>query len=149
MIDLEQKRENLQNELNRLDERIRQLHGAFAQQATLIVSAPKRKRPAKARATGTKRVRGLKKTSPAAARHIGNGKGAGRTAKRVIPGKPGSLRDRILRELKSVGQKGITVKDLAHKLGTNYRNIFVWFVTTGKKNPAIKKVGEARYKLQS
>jgi len=29
----------------------------------------------------------------------------------------------------------------------NGTNLHVWFATTGKKNPAIKKVGKGHYKL--
>lgn len=61
--------------------------------------------------------------------------------------KRGQLSARILDLLKEAGDKGISVSDLAAKLGIQYRNTYVWFATTGKKNPAIKKVGPATYKL--
>lgn len=59
----------------------------------------------------------------------------------------GELSGRILAELESAGAKGINVKDLSDKIGTPYKNIYVWFATTGKKNAKVKKVGPATYKL--
>ena len=41
----------------------------------------------------------------------------------------------------------VDLSDLSEKAGTNYRNVAVWFATTGKKNPKIKKVAPATYKL--
>lgn len=61
--------------------------------------------------------------------------------------KRGQLSGRILGLLKEAGDKGASVSDLAAKLGLKYRNTYVWFATTGKKNPAIKKVGPATYRL--
>lgn len=75
------------------------------------------------------------------------------TAKSRSPGarkgrtKRGELSTRILAELKSAGPDGIAVKDLASKLGAEYRNVYVWFATTGKRNSAVKKLGPATYKL--
>src|SRR5207237_698019 len=61
--------------------------------------------------------------------------------------KRGALTEAILRELRTAGDKGISVKELADKLNAKYKNLYIWFSTTGKKNPAIKKVGPATYKL--
>ena len=63
------------------------------------------------------------------------------------PSKRGQLSARILTELESAGSQGIAVRDLADKLGANYKNIHIWFATTGKKNSAIKKIGRAQYRL--
>lgn len=57
------------------------------------------------------------------------------------------LKDSILKALAAAGAKGVKVGDLAKKLGVKPGNVFSWFYTTGKKNNAIKKVGEARYAL--
>lgn len=57
------------------------------------------------------------------------------------------LKDSILKALTAAGAKGVKVGDLAKKLGVKPGNVFSWFYTTGKKNSAIKKVGEARYAL--
>jgi transposase-like protein len=61
----------------------------------------------------------------------------------------GALKEQIIAELTQAGSQGVTIKDLAEKLKTNYRNLYVWFVTTGKRIPGITKVGPAQYKLEA
>jgi predicted trehalose synthase len=61
----------------------------------------------------------------------------------------GELKGQILNELKQAGAEGITIKDLSEKLKANYKNIYIWFVTTGKRIPGIQKVGPAQYKLEA
>lgn len=61
--------------------------------------------------------------------------------------KRGGLSDTILSSLKAAGNKGLTIKELSEKTGAKYRNISVWFVTTGKKYPKLKKLAPAHYKL--
>jgi len=63
--------------------------------------------------------------------------------------KRGELASRILSTLKSAGKEGLKVRELADKLGVKYKNLFIWFATTGKKNKSIKKVGEAHYRLDA
>jgi len=69
--------------------------------------------------------------------------------KTATRGKRGELTAKILEALKDAGSQGISVKDLAENLGANYRNIYIWFATTGKKNPSVEKVGPAQYRLLS
>jgi hypothetical protein len=59
----------------------------------------------------------------------------------------GELRDKILSQLKSAGSGGITIKELSSKIGANYRNLQVWFATTAKNIPGIKKLAPATYRL--
>jgi len=61
----------------------------------------------------------------------------------------GELSSRMLGALESAGAPGITVSELSEKLGVPYKNVSIWFATTGKKNRKIKKVGKAHYKLLS
>jgi hypothetical protein len=61
--------------------------------------------------------------------------------------KRGELSKRILGELTAAGQKGANVKDLSAKIGAPYKNIYIWFATTGKKNKGIKKIAPATYRL--
>jgi hypothetical protein len=61
--------------------------------------------------------------------------------------KRGQLTAQILEALKAAGSAGITVADLSTKLGAKYKNVYIWFATTGKKNSAVKKLGPAKYKL--
>jgi hypothetical protein len=53
----------------------------------------------------------------------------------------------VLSELEKAGAKGASVRDIASRIGANYRNIYIWFATTGKKNPKIKKIAPAQYRL--
>ena len=71
------------------------------------------------------------------------------TRKIAGPSKRGELSARILSEMDNAGSRGINVRELADKLGANYKNIHIWFSTTGKKNPKIKKFGKAQYRLES
>src|SRR6266545_630720 len=57
----------------------------------------------------------------------------------------GGLKGRIIRALRAAGDKGVTVKDLAGKLGKSYGNISVWFHTTGKGVKEIKKVAPGKF----
>ena len=79
-------------------------------------------------------------TSPRAGKARG---GRGRQSKR------GELSARIVSELQRAGSQGITVRELAGKLGTKYKNTYIWFATTGKKNSKIRKTGPATYKIVS
>jgi phosphatidylserine/phosphatidylglycerophosphate/cardiolipin synthase-like enzyme len=65
------------------------------------------------------------------------------------PSKRGELSARILSEMQQAGARGINVRELAETLGANYKNIYIWFATTGKKNPNIRKLGKAQYRLES
>ncbi|MDR3404604.1 MAG: hypothetical protein P4L99_19030 [Chthoniobacter sp.] len=75
-----------------------------------------------------------------AAKVKANGRKAGKA-------KRGALSENILAALSGAGSNGVSIKDLSDKVGSNYRNVAVWFATTGKKNPKIKKVAPATYKL--
>ncbi len=64
-------------------------------------------------------------------------------AKARTPGAP--LKERIVQTLKSAGNSGVTVKDMAVKLGKSYGNISVWFHTTAKGINEIKKVEPGKF----
>ena len=66
-------------------------------------------------------------------------------AKTKKPSPRGQLKERIIRTLKAAGKPGVTVKDLASKLGTSYGNISVWFRTTAKGVKEVKKVAPGRF----
>ncbi|XHR27068.1 MAG: hypothetical protein ACFUZC_14065 [Chthoniobacteraceae bacterium] len=100
--------------------------------------------------------------SKVATKAKGKQKTAAKAAKPSKPTKPakavktrkgkvarGALKDQILKELTQAGADGISIKDLAEKLNANYKNLYVWFVTTGKRISGIKKVGPAQYKLEA
>ena len=68
--------------------------------------------------------------------------------KKPVPakrGKPGVTKEGIVELLKGAGAEGITVKDLAVKLGVNPQRLYVWFGATGKAVKEIKKVAPAKY----
>jgi hypothetical protein len=90
-----------------------------------------------------KKAKGNQKTAAKAIKPVK----AVKTRKRKVA--RGALKEQILNELTQAGAEGITIKDLSEKLKTNYKNLYVWFVTTGKRVPGIQKVGPAQYKLEA
>ena len=74
--------------------------------------------------------------APAAAKAGKPGKG----------GKRGALSAKILDHLKAAGSSGIRIADLAAQLGAKYKNVYIWFATTGKKH-GIKRIAPATYRL--
>ena len=59
--------------------------------------------------------------------------------------KSGGTKDAIIDLVKGAGKAGITVKEIAAKLGVKTQGVYVWFGSTGKKVKAIKKVKPATY----
>lgn len=109
----------------------------------LAAGARKRGRPPKSAAAAESSPRA------ASARPVGR---PSKTAskKRSSPNtRRGALSDKVLGELQKAGSKGVSVRDIASKIGANYRNIYIWFATTGKKNPKVKKLAPAVYRLES
>lgn len=70
-----------------------------------------------------------------------------KTERKRRSGKHGALKAWVEKLLRSAGSKGMTIRDLAAKIGVKHTNLSVWFSTTGKKNKAIKKVAPGHYKL--
>jgi hypothetical protein len=64
-------------------------------------------------------------------------------------GKRGELAGRIVDTLTAAGKQGIKLREIAAQLGVNPKNLSVWFATTGKKNKAIRKIGEGLYRIAS
>ena len=98
-----------------------------------------------------KKIKAVKKAKAAKAAKAPKPAKATKVVKKskVVKAERGQMKAQILDELKNAGAAGITIKDLAAKLNANYKNVYVWFVTTGKKVAAIKKVGPAKYKLEA
>ena len=63
--------------------------------------------------------------------------------------KRGALSASIMENLQAAGTNGIKIADLAERLGAKYKNVYIWFATTGKKNPNIKRIAPATYQLKS
>src|ERR1041385_7029053 len=93
---------------------------------------------ARARISATMKARWAKRNGKPRVSKAGTAK-----AKRRAPGTP--LKQRIVQTLKTAGKSGLTVKDLAAKLGKRYGKISVWFHTTWKGMNQIKKVGPGRF----
>ncbi len=74
---------------------------------------------------------------------------APRTALRRVRSRRGEIAKQILGVLSAAGREGISVQEIASKIGANYRNIHVWFSSTGKKNPQILKIGRGKFSLMS
>ncbi len=60
--------------------------------------------------------------------------------------KRGAVTATILEHLKAAGSSGIKIAELAEKMGANYKNIYIWFATTGKKH-GIKRIAPATFRL--
>ena len=59
--------------------------------------------------------------------------------------KRGALKASIVELLKAAGKSGITVKELAGKLGLSYSRTFAWFYKTGTNIKEIKKAGPGKF----
>lgn len=74
--------------------------------------------------------------------------GAKSTRKKREPGaRRGDLKAKVMSELKSAGDSGLSIKELSEKLKTKGSNLYAWFGSTGKKVTTIQKIGPAKYKL--
>lgn len=69
------------------------------------------------------------------------------------PAKPAGISTRgatsakILATLKAAGANGISIKEIEQKTGLSYGHLSVWFATTGKRNPAVKRAKPGVYRL--
>jgi len=113
-----------------------------AELSTLISGTPasatkRRGRPAKA-AKAKKAAKGATGSAPVAK------KSKGAPAKRA---KRGALKTKIFAALKAAGEAGLKVPELSKKIGVKSQNVHVWFSSTGKKLPEIKRIGKGQFKL--
>ncbi|QQY11147.1 MAG: hypothetical protein JMM77_02915 [Candidatus Xiphinematobacter sp.] len=60
--------------------------------------------------------------------------------------KPGVLKERILQILRSAGDTGISVSEIAEELSILPANVHVWFSTTGKRLEEVRKVAPGRFR---
>ena len=85
--------------------------------------------------TGGKAPKAASKAAPAA-----------KSGKRGKGTRRGALSVKILDYLKTAGPGGVKIADVANRLGAKYKNIYIWFATTGKKH-GIKRIAPATYRL--
>ena len=127
LIKLTQRKEGLLNEIQKIE----------SQLASLITGKP-------ARTTGKRRGR------PAKAKKAGRPAKAAKATKDRSSAKRaprGQIKKKILSALKAAGDAGMKVTDLSKKIGVKNANVHVWFSSTGKKLPEIKRVGKGHFKL--
>ncbi len=124
LIKLTQRKESLLNEIQQIESQLASLLTGKAVRST----GKRRGRPAKAK----------KADRPAKAT---KGRSSGKRAPR------GQIKKKILAALKAAGDAGMKVTDLSKKIGVKNANVHVWFSSTGKKLPEIKRVGKGHFKL--
>ena len=90
------------------------------------------------------RTSGKRRGRPAKKGKVAKAVKAGRSAKRAPRG---TLKKKIFAALKAAGEAGLKVTDLSKKIGVKNANVHVWFSSTGKKLPEIKRVGKGHFKL--
>ncbi len=73
----------------------------------------------------------------------------GRSGRQRMRPKRGEISRQILELLRGAGSEGISVAQIAAHTGSHYRNIHVWFSSTGKKNPLIQRINRGIYRLQT
>jgi hypothetical protein len=112
---------------------------ALAVESAAAEPAPAEAVPAKPakRARRVKRARRAKQAKPAAAKA------------RRKPGRRGALKAQILSALKAAGKSGVSLKELTTQTKTPYRNLSIWFATTGKRTPGVKKLSPGVYTLKA
>ncbi len=128
----------------RIDGLQRDLDRITGAQVALVRNGASRRKQGKMSAAARARISAAMKARWAKRR----GKQRGSTlaaakAKARTPVAP--LKERIVQTLKTAGKSGVTVKDMAAKLGKSYGNISVWFHTTSKGMKEIKKVEPGRF----
>lgn len=64
------------------------------------------------------------------------------------PRKQGQLKEQIIGLVRGAGKTGITVKEIAAKVGAKAQSIHVWFHATGKKVEEIKRIRPGTYAWQ-
>lgn len=120
-----QKKESLLGEISKIDKQLDSMQPGAKPKARAAAKAPtRRKRKAKPKAKAK-----AKKAKAASKK----------------PVQRGQTKERILSLLRQAGAKGITVKEVAQKLGSTQNSVGVWFYTTGKKIKEIKKIAPATY----
>jgi len=138
---LEKKRDELLSNLAKVELAIKKGSPKAVAAPVKTVAAPakpaaRRGRPAKVVAPApAAKVAKVAKAAPAAKK----------AAAPVSTGRRGALKDSVIAVLQSVGEAGISVKDLSDKLGVKNQNVHVWFSTTGRKLGNITKVGSGKY----
>ena len=157
----------IKEKIEALEQELASILGNSAEPAKAVpampVAAPKRKKrkmsaAAKAKISAAQKERWAKKngvqkaeTKPAilvaTVREVPAVKSTVKPAKKgkAKGGKPAVTKEGMIELLKKAGKNGITVKDVASKLGVKSQRIYVWFSGPGKTVKQIKKIAPAKY----
>lgn len=131
----------IREQIESLESQLARITGA---QAAPVKNGARRRRKrrmsaaAKARISASMKTRWAKRRGKQRMSSLSAAKAKGQS-----PGAP--LRERIVQTLKSAGKSGVSVKDVAAKLGTSYGNVSVWFHTAAKGINEIKKIEPGRF----
>ena len=128
LIKLTERKESLVREIEKIE----------AQLTALLTGKTVSSGKVVAKGKGKRRGRPAKK-GPVAVR-----KADDRPAKRAPRG---ALKKKIFAALRAAGEAGLKVPDLSKKIGVKSQNVHVWFSSTGKKLPEIKRLGKGHFKL--
>lgn len=144
------KKEALQAKITKIDAQLSAFEDTSP--APTIAKTPGRKK---------RKVSAATKAKMAASQQARRAKKEGTTTPVVVPTAPtkkrirrpakakraarGALKTSIIDLVKASGKSGITIKDIASKLGLSYNRAFAWFKTTGKNVKEIQKVGPGKH----
>ncbi len=101
--------------------------------------------PAPAKPARSKRVRSPARPAPKAAPSAAPAKPAAAAAAPARRRPPGMLKEKVIALLQGAGKSGISVREIASRLGLKPQRIYVWFNATGRTIKEIKKVAPATY----
>jgi len=137
-IAIRERIEHLERELNRI---------VGGERSAKLAVPPKKRRKlsaaARARISAAMKARWAKRGGPK--------RGSSKPVSPQVKSHSGSgqLKDRIIQALKAAGKSGVTIKDVAAKLGTSHGNVSYWFYTTAKGVEEIKKIDRGRFAWMS
>ena len=131
LMKLTERKEALVNEIEKIES---QLASLFTGKA-ISAGGKRRGRPAKKGRPGRR-----------AAKKVKAAKAAPGKVKRRAP--RGALKKKIFAALKAAGSAGLKVPDLSKKIGVKNANVHVWFSSTGRNFPEIKKIGKGHFKFE-
>lgn len=119
LLDLTRRKEAIVADLKQLEDKIAALFGNPATASTTTTTPKRRGRKPKAKQAPKTRV----------AR--------------------GTLKEKVLGLLKEAGAAGLSVGEVADKIGAKKAAVNVWFYTTGKKVAGLKKIAPGRFALKA
>ena len=134
LLDLTKRRESVATELAHIESQIAAIYGngqsTTSAPATSAEPAPRRRGP------------GRRPGITASAAPARRGRKPGSTRR-------GTLKEKIMSILRSAGSKGLRVREVAEQIGAKKDAVNVWFYTTGKNVPGLKKIAPGTFSLKA